>query len=89
MQILRTELEQRYDEPYCQTAVEQNGYMLQYVHNQTEAICLIAVKNDGDTLQYVHDQTEAICQKAVKQNDYAIRFVSKPFWHLFENMISE
>ena len=34
-------------------AVEQNGYALQYVQTQTEAICMEAVKQNGCALQYV------------------------------------
>ena len=34
-------------------AVKQNGYALQYVQTQTEAICMEAVKQNGCALQYV------------------------------------
>ena len=34
-------------------AVESDGYALQYVKDQTEAVCLKAVESDGDALQYV------------------------------------
>ena len=34
-------------------AVKQEGYALQYVQTQTEAICMEAVKQDGYALQYV------------------------------------
>ena len=56
-------------------AVKRNGYALQYVKDQTEAICLEAVKEDGYALRYVKDQTEAICLEAVKRNGYALRYV--------------
>ena len=56
-------------------AVQQNGYTLQYVHNQTEAICIAAVQQNGYTLRYVHNQTDAICIAAVKQNGYALQYV--------------
>ena len=36
-------------------AVKQNGYILQYVNEQTEEICLEAVKQDGYALQYVNE----------------------------------
>ncbi len=58
-------------------AVKQNGYALQYVKEQTEAICLEAVKQDSDALQYVKEQTEAICLEAVKKNGYALRYVKE------------
>lgn len=45
-------------------AVEQNGYALQYVKNQTEAICLKAVEQDGDALQYVQ---ETLFKKEAKE----------------------
>jgi len=36
-------------------AVESNGYALQYVREQTEAVCLKAVESNGYALQYVRD----------------------------------
>ena len=38
-------------------AVERNGYALQYVRDQTEAVCLKAVEANGYALQYVKDQS--------------------------------
>ena len=35
-------------------AVEKNGYALQYVKDQSEAVCLKAVEKNGDALQYVN-----------------------------------
>jgi hypothetical protein len=57
-------------------AVKRNGYALQYVANQTEAICLEAVKQDGYALRYVTDQTEAICLEAVRRHGYALQYVA-------------
>jgi hypothetical protein len=37
----------------CLKAVESDGYALQYVKDQTEAVCLKAVESDGYALQYV------------------------------------
>ena len=34
-------------------AVENDGYALRYVKDQSEAVCLKAVESDGDALQYV------------------------------------
>ena len=67
-------------------AVEQNGYALQYVQTQTEAICMEAVKQNGYVLQYVQTQTEAICMEAVKQDGYALQYVQKDIFtkHLVE-----
>jgi hypothetical protein len=58
-------------------AVEQNGYALQYIKDQTEDVCLKAVEQNGDALRYVKDQTEDVCLKAVEQNGYALRYVNK------------
>jgi len=71
----KKELEQWYDEKYCLAAVEQDGYALRYVKEQTEAICLKAVEQDGDALRYVKEQTEAICLKAVEQDGDAIKYI--------------
>jgi len=56
-------------------AVEQNGYALRYVKDQSEAVCLKAVEQNGYALQFVKDQSEAVCIKAVEQNGYALRYV--------------
>jgi hypothetical protein len=34
--------------------VKRNGYALQYVKDQTEAMCIEAVKRNGYALQYVN-----------------------------------
>ena len=56
-------------------AVKQNGYALQYVKDQTEAVALEAVKQNGYALRYVKDQTEAVALEAVKQDGDALRYV--------------
>ena len=35
--------------------VKQDGYALQYVKDQTDAICIEAVKKNGEALKYVID----------------------------------
>ena len=37
-------------------AVQQDGYALRHVHNQTEELCKLAVQQDGYALQYVSDK---------------------------------
>ena len=60
----------------AERAVKRNGYALQHVSQQTEAVCLEAVKQNGYALQYVSQQTEAVCLEAVKRNGYALQHVS-------------
>ena len=63
------------NETYCLKAVEEDGYALQYVKEQTENICLKAVEEDGDALRYVKEQTENVCLKAVEEDGYALQYV--------------
>ena len=65
------------DKKQCMEAVKQNGYSLQYVKEQSEALCMEAVKQDGDSLQYVKEQSEALCMEAVKQNGYSLQYVKE------------
>jgi len=37
----------------CKIAVQQNGYALGYVKNQTEEICKLAVQQDENALDFV------------------------------------
>src|SRR6185369_15946431 len=68
------------DSSYCLTAVQNNGYALQYVKEQTPEICLAAVQNNGYALQYVKDvreQTPEICLAAVQKDGSALQYVKK------------
>jgi len=57
-------------------AVQQEGYALQYVNNQTDQVCLAAVQENGNALQYVNNQTEELCLSAVQENSYALQYVN-------------
>jgi len=48
-------------------AVQQDGYALRYVTDQTPEICLAAVQQDGGALQFVTDQTPELCLAAAKK----------------------
>ena len=61
------EFEQWSDEKFCLKAVEQNGYALQYVKEQSEVICLKAVEEDGDALKYVEEKK--VFLKILKSKD--------------------
>jgi Domain of unknown function (DUF4116) len=58
-------------------AVEQNGYALRYVKEQTPEVCLRAVERNGDALQYVKEQTPEVCLRAVERNGDALRYVKE------------
>lgn len=64
-----------HDPVFCLAAVQHNGWLLQYVKYQTEAICMEAVSTSGLVLQYVQHQTEAICLAAVQQDGGALKYV--------------
>ena len=38
--------------------MQQDGWALRFVKEQTEALCLAAVQQDGTALQFVKEQTE-------------------------------
>jgi len=71
----------------CLAAVKENGYVLQFVKNQTPEIYLEAVKKDGYALQFVKNQTPEICLAAIKKDGYALQFVKKQTPELLRNMI--
>jgi len=58
----------------CLLAVQQNGYAIQFVKDQTEDICLAAVQQNGLALKYVFPecQTYMICRAAIENNPDAI-----------------
>ena len=76
-------------EKICLAAVEQDGYALKYIKEQTEKICLAAAKRNGRALEYVNEQTEKICLAAVEQDGYALDYVNLEFKVICEAYIRE
>ena len=62
-----SDLENKSADFYLQV-VQQNGYALRFLRQQTPEICLAAVQQDGEALRYVRQQTAEICLAAVKRN---------------------
>jgi hypothetical protein len=65
---------ENYDE-ICTFAVQQNGYVLKYIKNQTEELCKLAIQETSYALKYVENQTEELCKLAVQQTGYALKYV--------------
>lgn len=57
------------------TAVEQIGFALKHVENQTNTICMTAVQQNGMALRFVENKTDTIRMTAIKQNESALRYV--------------
>jgi hypothetical protein len=54
-------------------AVQECGYALKYVREQTPEICMAAVQKDGYyALKYVKEQTPGLCMVAINQNPHSI-----------------
>lgn len=58
-------------------AVENYGYAVEHIREQTEELCLAAVKQYGLSLQCVNEQTEEICMTAVQQDGLALVYVKQ------------
>jgi hypothetical protein len=60
----------------CMLAVQTDGYNLEGIVNQTEAMCLVALqKTPVWAFCYVRNQTEALCLTAVKQSSWCLHYV--------------
>jgi hypothetical protein len=55
-QWFEDEFEKWNSEDYCKTAVQEDGYALQYVHKQTPELCKLAVQQNGYALLFVRDE---------------------------------
>ena len=64
-------------EAMCLAAVQENGWLLEYVHVKTPEICLAAVQQNGYSLQFVPMElrTPELCMAAVQRNGHALRYV--------------
>lgn len=67
------------DDEQAKLAVQQDGYALLHVQNQTEEICKLTVQKNGYALGCVQNQTEEICKLAVQQNGGALCYVAAEF----------
>jgi hypothetical protein len=56
-------------------AVQQNGYAIKYVNDQTFDLCMAAVQQNGGALVHVKDQTFHICMAAVQQDGWTSVFI--------------
>ena len=66
------------DPEYCLAMVQENGWMLEIIREQTPEICLAAVQEDGYAIQFVKEQTPEICVAAIKQNPDVAEFIKLP-----------
>ncbi|CCL32146.1 hypothetical protein BN174_3470002 [Clostridioides difficile E15] len=62
--------------------MENRGFALKYIENQTEELCLIAVREDPVALQFVKSQTEDICIEAVRRNGYVLKDVNNQTYRM-------
>ena len=64
-------------EAMCLAAVQENGWLLEYVHVKTPEICLAAVQQIGYSLQFVPEELKIpeLCMAAVQQYGGALRYV--------------
>jgi len=53
---MKQEMYRDYSPKEALEAVKRDGYALQYVKEQSEALCLEAVKQNGDALRYVDER---------------------------------
>ena len=60
------------------TAVEQNGYAIQYIEKPSEQLQLVAVKQDGLSIVDIKNPSEQVQLAAVKQDGLAIGFINNP-----------
>jgi len=65
------------DYEICKMMVQQTGFALQLVKEQTEEICKLAVEQHGWALEYVKEQTDEICKLAVQKHGWALQFVKE------------
>jgi hypothetical protein len=60
------------------TAVNQDGYAIQFIKNPSEAVQLAAVKQYGYAIRYIKNPSEAVQLAAVNQDGNAIKYIKNP-----------
>ena len=59
-------------------AVQQVGYVIQYIKNPSPAVQLAAVQQDGWAIRFIKNPSPAVQLAAVQQDGSAIRFIKNP-----------
>jgi hypothetical protein len=54
--------------------VKQNGYVLQFIENQTPELCKEALQN-GIEIKFIKNKTEDLCKLAVSKNGISLIFI--------------
>lgn len=60
----------------CESILEKNGMMLEYVKIQNDELNRIAVKNNGLALKYIKNKSMEICNIAIKQNADSFKYIA-------------
>jgi hypothetical protein len=55
--------------------IKKNGFVIQYIKNQTTEICIEAIKQNSYALEFILNQTKELCLLAVKLNGLSLQFV--------------
>ena len=59
-------------------AVKENGYVIRYIANPSEAMQLAAVEQNGLAIDYIKNPSEEVQVAAVKQYGLAIKYIKNP-----------
>ena len=59
-------------------AVNNNGLVIEYIKNPSEAVQLAAVKENADAIRYIKNPSEAVKLAAVNKDGYAIEYIENP-----------
>ena len=69
--------------------VQQEGWALEYVKEQTPEICMAAVQRNAYALLYVKEQTPELCAEAVKNDPDAWEFVDEALKEEVESLLDK
>ena len=60
------------------TAVQQNGFAIEYIKNPSEEVQMAAVQETGFAIQYIKNPSEEVQMAAVKQDGRTIEYIKNP-----------
>ena len=60
------------------TAVQQNGFAIEYIKNPSEEVQMAAVQETGFAIQYINNPSEEVQMAAVKQDGRTIEYIKNP-----------
>lgn len=69
------ELDEWYNDVFCEQALKQNGKVIEYVKNQTKNMWKLAIEQNAESIKYIPNKTNEIYEFLAQQTGSIIKYI--------------